>query len=747
MRMMHPPSVESTVTRPEHLQQDETLPVMPASELEPGGEAGFGAMRGGEGLLPLSAMDVRARIVGLVAQIEVEQTFVNASQAPIEATYIFPLPPYAAVTDFSMEVAGRVVRGALKRKEEARQTYERALDEGKRAALAEEERPGVFTMQVGNIMPGESARVRLSMTGPVLCRDGEATFRFPLVVAPRYIPGQALPGPSAGLGVQADTDAVPDASRISPPVLLPGFPNRVRLSVSVDIEGGGVPVRGLRSSLHAVRRRVEGDRSRVSLLPGDRLDRDFVLRYEVSSAMLATALTLCPDEDGDEGTFLLSVVPPGAREAERPRDVIFVLDRSGSMEGWKMVAARRAVSRMVQTLGARDRFSIYAFDHSVETPPCADGRALMPATEANRAAAEDYLSRVEARGGTEMVDPLRDAAERLSGGYHDRLKRVVLVTDGQVGNEDHILSELRRRIKNVRIFTVGIDRAVNAGFLQRLAQMGGGECELVESEPRLDEVMARIHRAIGTPVLTEIGLEFEGATPIGGSVVPKRLPDLFSGVPALISGRYKGARGRVEALMTGVEADGGTVRQRVEAVERRFKAITTLWARAQVRALEDSLGAGHGDRFGLEQRVVETSLNFGVLSSMTAFVAVDEAERINPGGPRVKAIQPVQAPSGWQSGAMRTQCGSISGALAHEMPCAMSMAPPSPAPMAESARTMVGRGKVRPIFVGSMLEEAEPEPEMLPRRASKTSIGLLLLAVALMLLLAVALGWLMWVLW
>src|SRR5262249_19109104 len=186
--------------------------------------------------------------------------------------------------------------------------------------------------------PGEEATVRLTLAGPLPYRDGEATFRFPLVVAPRYIPGTPLPGPSVGAGVAEDTDAVPDASRISPPVLLPGFPNPVRLGLSVEVAPSHLAPHDFRSSLHTVVEETDGQRTFFRLQPGERLDRDFVLRFRLGADRVYTSLSVEPDAEGDEGTFLLTLVPPAGLAPRKPRDVVFVLDCSGSMEGWKMVA-------------------------------------------------------------------------------------------------------------------------------------------------------------------------------------------------------------------------------------------------------------------------------------------------------------------------------------------------------------------------------------------------------------------------
>jgi Ca-activated chloride channel family protein len=558
-----------------------------------------------------------------------------------------------------MEVAGRVVEGLLEERAKARADYDLAVAEGRRASIAEEERPGVFTMRVGNLLPGERATVRLRMAGPLPYGDGEATYRFPLVVAPRYVPGTPLPGPWVGDGTVPDTDAVPDASRITPPVLLPGFPNPVRLSLEVEVDPAGLPLHGLTSSLHAVCERERDGRRLVRMQPGERANRDFVLRLALGDEAVATALATVPDTgdraDGGtlEGTFALTLLPPPASRPARPRDVVVVLDRSGSMAGWKMVAARRAAARMLDTLGDADRFAVLAFDNTVEEPPALDGERLVPATDRNRFRAVEFLAAVEARGGTEMAAPLRQGVERLTAAeLPDRERVLVLVTDGQVGNEDQLLGLLGPRLGDVRVFTVGIDTAVNGAFLKRLAGLGGGACELVESEDRLDAVMERIHRRVGTPVLTDLVVESAGLAIEPDSLSPaappgaaRRLPDLFAGAPLVVTGRW---HGHAEGALTvrGREASGREWRAEVPASPGANRALAAVWARGRLRDLEDAYAASRGTDQDLERRIVATSLRFGVLCRFTAFVAVDSAV-VNHGGRLRRVTQPVDAPQGW----------------------------------------------------------------------------------------------------
>jgi Ca-activated chloride channel family protein len=612
-------------------------------------ESGFGALTTDRGTLPLQSLDVLGRIDGLIVEVTLTQTFVNPFDQPLEATYIFPLPDRSAVTHFRMEVQGRIIEGTLKERAAARQEYDQAIQAGHRASIAEEERAGVFTLRVGNLPPKESATVRLTLVGSLPYSNGEATFRFPLVVAPRYIPGTPLPGPSVGSGTIPDTDAVPDASRITPPVLLPGFPNPLRLSLRVDVAASTIPLSDFRSSLHAVQEGTGDDGSRrILLTPGERADRDFILRFRMGAENVSTNLVLTPDAGNTrEGTFALTVVPPTEmKQRPKPRDVIFVLDRSGSMRGWKIVAARRALGRMVDTLGEDDRFTVYAFDDSIEKPPSFSDLGMLPASDRNRFRAVEFLAGIEARGGTEMAQPLQLAAHQLAGTTRTSERILVLITDGQVGNEDQILRNLAAELLGIRVFALGIDQAVNAAFLRRLADLGGGACELVESEDRLDTVLGQIHRLLSPPLLTGLRVEALNLQIENQSMVPARPTDLFPGTPLCILGRYRGSpegRLRLSGAALGNANWSQTIPARVGT-----NAVAAVWARGRLRDLEDLFALRQGNAPDLVKQIVSTSLQFGVLCRFTAFVAVDRDQVIDAKGELHRMIQPVDSSAGYQ---------------------------------------------------------------------------------------------------
>lgn len=312
-----------------------------------------------------------------------------------------------------------------------------------------------------------------------------------------------------------------------------------------------------------------------------------------------------------------------------------------------MVAARRAAGRIIETLTDRDRFTVLAFDNDIEFPPHAQGR-LLPGSGHRRWQAFEWLDTIEARGGTELAAALKDAVRLLAESESDRQRVVLLITDGQIAGEDSALRQFKESSRQAlpRMHTLGIDQAVNAGFLRRLANLSGGTCDLVENEEQLEAACRRIHRCIGNAVLKDLHWEPAGDGAAIESVVPFPVPDLFADRPVTIFGRHRWGSDPRSLAVGGSLADNSVWSETVVGESADRETLLSMWGRAKVRQLEDQYAAGEaGGRDDLPREIVSVSLAARVLSRFTAFVAVDRDEVVNPGGQLHHIVQPVDAPA------------------------------------------------------------------------------------------------------
>lgn len=638
-------------------------------EVESTATFGIGALETRCGNLPMCGLGYHTTIRGLSVRTEITQTFYNPFDQPIEATYIFPIEGTMAVIECLMLVGDRMIRADLQERAIARQRYRDAIRRGQRAALLEENRSETFSLSVGNIPSGEAIRIRMITVGQLPVVNSVWTLRLPLVVAPRYTSGFEIPGRPTGPGTVSDTDEVPDASHVTPPLLLPGAKSAVELRLSVEIDLAALKPEQewrehLASSLHAVVVDGNENRCRVQIKPGNRIDRDFILRGAVAGQKLTTVAKLEPPVANQPGTFAIDIVPPQMITSEKPgRDVVFVLDRSGSMNGWKYTAAQRGVARLIDSLQERDRFGVILFDDQqlFFVDPVRKsgmdsyrelamvGARLVSATDKNRFAAIKWLNNIKVNGGTEMAPAIEMALDMVAFDSQPHSKAsIVLITDGQITGEDYVLSRLNgiAAERRPRIYTLGVDRAVNASVLRRLSVTTGGTFELVESESQLDKSIKTMSLEIGAPVLTDIRvLSDEEHELVVGSA------DLYANRPVSIFGRTK--QPELTVRLVASNANGEPWEQDVQIQANGHAGsgtLISLWGKGRVRMLEDQYAIDGQDDEAARQKIVETSLESRVLSRFTAYVAVDEMEIVNRSGSVNRVAQPVELPEGWEFG-------------------------------------------------------------------------------------------------
>src|SRR5262245_11995672 len=465
---------------------------------------------------PTLKTDVSIVVTGIVARATVRQEFTNPSGAWAEGIYVFPLPEDAAVDHLRMKVGDRLIEGVIQERAAAKAQYEQAKQEGRRAGLVEQERPNIFTTSVANIAPGAAITIEIEYQQTVRYDAGQFSLRFPMVVGPRYIPGEPVSGPSTGIGWAPDTDQVPDAARITPPVEHPsrGPLNPVSLTVELD---PGAPLARLTASYHAIQTTPLTDgRYRVELAQGPvPADRDFELawRPNVEATPIATLFT---QQKGAETFAVLMVTPPGANAPggpRLPREAIFVIDNSGSMHGASIDQAKAALKMALDRLRPVDTFNVIRFNHTTD----AVFPTAQPATAQNLAAASRYIGRLHADGGTEMLPALQPP---LYGRAHTgRLRQVISLTDGAVGNEAQLVAAIHERLGDSRLFTIGIGSAPNSHFMREAARLGRGTFTYIGSINEVKEKMVSLFAKLESPALTDVEIELGGA-----EIVPEKVP-------------------------------------------------------------------------------------------------------------------------------------------------------------------------------------------------------------------------------
>ena len=658
---------------------------IPAHELEDIGESAGDVER----LKPvdrfiLKETRVRAEIAGVIARVRVEQVFQNPYPERLEAVYVFPLPEDAAVDRYSFVIGDQAIAGVIAKREEARKRYETARDEGRRAGLLEQERANVFTQSVANLPASGEVVVRIEYVHPLRIDGGDYQFRFPMVVAPRYVGGSPLPRPNVGRGWARDTDRVPDASRISPPALRAGerAGNDVFIDLVIDAE---MPIASITPVTHEIDVRRDGEtRASVSLRNGSAIpDKDFVVEYALGGEQSVIA-TLTHRAEATRSGYCALVVQPkrGITEAElAPREVILVLDKSGSTRGVPIGQIRVLAQHVVAALHPQDTFRILAFHSSLEE---FHGSAL-PATPDRIASAQAWIRRLDSGAGTEMLPALVEAL-RHGNRENGRSRHLVLMTDALVGDDDRILSYLNHpRASDVRVFPIAVGAAPNHYLIERAAEIGRGFSMAVTLRDNVAAMAQRFNDKVAAPYLTDLEIDWGGLGVV--DVIPEVLPDLYAGEPLVVFGRYD-ASGRGEVTVRG-NLGGRRVETslELELPDRREEhdSIPSIWARQRIRQLWNR-HLGKADP-ALEDEITRLGLEHHLVTRYTSFVAVETDAASVAQGPTRRELVAVALPEGMGHDAARpgrTPPGTH--AVANPAPPAIPRAAPvaaRPAPVAK----------------------------------------------------------------
>lgn len=619
-------------------------------------------------LAPLLDTGVDMHISGMTARVTVTQRFRNTGDNWLEGRYVFPLPENAAVDRLEMRIGSRLIKGVIKERAEAKKIYQQAKQSGRKAALVEQQRPNLFTNSVANVGPGEEVVVRIGYLQTLRYDQGRFRIRFPMVVGPRYIPGKpinmSLPALHGG-GWAVDTDQVPDASRITPPVALPeeGLPHQHSalpeegqphqqgalpkagpinpISLRAELSAG-FPLAALRSPSHPVEVRETDNGTRLITLKGDHYaDRDFELVWQPERGQAPRGALFAEHQDGED-YGLLMLLPPGAEHVagqRTPRESIFVIDTSGSMSGTSMPQAKAGLLLALQRLQPGDSFNVIQFNSATES--------LFPqAQPVNRqtlAAASRYVRGLQANGGTEMAAALHAALANQQ--ENQRVRQVVFLTDGSVGNEDALFRIIHDELGRSRLFTVGIGSAPNSHFMTRAAKFGRGTFTYIGNLQEVQEKMQGLFEKLENPVLTGIRVQWPDGQQ--AEAWPERIPDLYAGEPLLMHVRLAQLNGDVTLSGKLGGRDWRTTLPVSADPARSDSGIAALWARSKIASLMERLQRG-GDAGEVRDAVLAVALKHQLVSKYTSLVAVD----VTPSRPADQQLLgtnlPTNLPAGWQ---------------------------------------------------------------------------------------------------
>ncbi|MDH3917008.1 MAG: marine proteobacterial sortase target protein [Rhodospirillales bacterium] len=622
---------------------------------------------------PTLKSDVAVELNGQVARVKVRQRFHNPSDAWLEGVYVFPLPERSAVDRLVMTVGQRRIEGRILEKEAAEKVYREAAAQGRRASLLSSERPNVFVTSLANVGPGEEVVIEIEYQDQVAYDGGRFSYRFPMVVAPRYTPapesaplGKAPPGPAVPPARAQPIALRPSAAETAPtvgprgrdlfgPVRRPeeGLANPVSLRVSLD---AGLPLEQIASLYHpvSIEERAAG-RWLITLADGSvPADRDFLLEWRPAVGAEPQATVFAEEIDGDS-YLLVSLLPPQADEYEagesevgedeqgaQPRDLIFVIDTSGSMHGRSIEQARQAVTLALDRLATGDRFNVIRFDSTT--------RSLFPgarpANRENLRRAKAYVRSLEAEGGTEMLPALARALDEapLSG----RLRQVVFLTDGAVGNEHDLFLTIAARLGEARLFTVGIGAAPNSYFMRKAAELGRGGFTYIGDPREVGERMSGLFRKLERPALTDLTVGWPEAVQSAVAFHPATLPDLYADQPVGFAARIEGVTlDRLEGALRLSARRGEAIWQRNVrlAAVTAVPGVAAIWARAKFADIQDGLHRGR-DRAAVRKDAVAVALKHRLVTTYTSLVAVDEARSRPEGEPLDRTEVPRNLPHG-----------------------------------------------------------------------------------------------------
>ncbi len=579
--------------------------------------------------------DVHFDVSGMIARATIKQRFKNTSDFWAEGIYIFPLPENAAVDHFNLRIGDRLIEGQIHERSTAKRQYETARNEGRQAGLIEQQRANIFKTSLANIAPGEEISVEFEYQQTLEYKDGRYRLRFPMIVGPRFLANKAAQPDNV-----ADTDVSTTvaANKVNP----------VHLHVALD---PGVALAELDSTYHPINvRQTDTHRYSIALAANNvYADRDFELvwRPELSDQPQTAVFT---DHDDRNEYILLSVLPPDLQSLGQqllPRDVIFILDVSGSMAGASIEQAKAALVQALNRLTSSDRFNIIWFnDRTERLYPHS-----MPADSEALRVAGSVINSLDADGGTVMLPALALALNDQPD--PSRIRQIIFLTDGNVDNEQELFSLISKQLGDNRLFTIGIGSAPNSYFMQKAARAGRGTFTYIGDINEVRQKTGELLQKLESPALVDINIDFAG---LDIEAFPDPVPDLYLGEPLTVLIRGRQLEGSIN--LYGNFGESNWEHKVVLSDAVNHPGIRTAWARSKISSLLEKHHDAENevDREQLKNTIIDTSIDHHLVSRFTSLVAVDVTP-VNSSGHLYSEKLKTNLPHGWKPDKTNQQHG------------------------------------------------------------------------------------------
>jgi len=587
--------------------------------------------------MPLKSTAATVNISGVIADVHIRQVYVNTGMSTLEAIYIFPGSTRAAVYGMNMTIGDRKLIAKINEKEKARQEYEQAKQVGKTATLLEQKRPNVFQMNVANILPGDTISVDLHYTELLVPVEGTYEFVYPTVVGPRY------------------SEAPNDEQHTSEQwVENPYHHEGEKPDYTFDFKGrlnSGIPIQRITSTSHKVNvNYTSSNNAEITLDETEMLggNRDVIVRYRLRGGKVESGILLNPR--ADENFFLLMIEPPDAPSLDEipPREYIFIVDVSGSMQGFPIDVSKTLLQELISSLRPTDRFNVMLFESSNQMLHSHS----VPATKGNISDAVQVLNQQRGSGGTRLYPALQRALEyEKTDGFS---RTFIVITDGYVTVEKEAFNLVRGNLNDANLFAFGIGSSVNRHLIEGLAHAGMGEPFIITNQDEAKRYGKKFIDLVSQPVLTDIKIDFGGFDVY--DVEPMHIPDVFVERPIIVFGKYKGkAEGNVKLSGFSGSTPYSKRISLAAATSENNEALRYLWARNNIKYLNDFAGYfDDNEQQNSEKRIKEVTqlgLRYNLLTQYTSFIAVDSIIR-NKSGSNEKVKQPLPLPAGVSNAAI-----------------------------------------------------------------------------------------------